>query len=72
MSSPTEKLTAFTAWAQAHITGDEKGQAQIFLDRLFIAYGFTAKADLLAQNQQVAAKLERAEPVTAPASPPVS
>jgi hypothetical protein len=37
------------------------------------AYGFTAKADLLAQllalNQQVAAKLERAEPVTAPGIP---
>ena len=25
---PTEKLAAFTAWAKAHITGDEKGQAQ--------------------------------------------
>ena len=37
------------------------------------AYGFTAKADLLAQllslNQQVAAKLERTEPVTAPGIP---
>jgi hypothetical protein len=36
---PTEKLAAFTSWAQTHITGDEKGQAQIFLDRLFIAFG---------------------------------
>ena len=35
--SRSEKLAAFTAWAQAHITGDEKGQAQIFLDRLFDA-----------------------------------
>jgi hypothetical protein len=37
------------------------------------AYGFTAKADLLAQllalNQQVAAKIEKAEPVTAPGIP---
>ncbi len=37
------------------------------------AYGFTAKADLLAQllalNQQIAAKLERTEPVTAPGIP---
>ena len=37
------------------------------------AYGFTAKADLLAQllalNQQVAAKFERAESVTADGSP---
>jgi len=37
------------------------------------AYGFSAKADLLAQllalNQQVAAKLDRTEPVTAPGIP---
>jgi hypothetical protein len=29
-----EKLAEFTAWCGKHITGDEKGQAQIFLDRL--------------------------------------
>jgi hypothetical protein len=38
------------------------------------AYGFSAKKDLLAQlhalNQQVAAKIERGEPVTAPGIPP--
>jgi hypothetical protein len=34
-----DKLAAFTAWYQNHITGDEKGQAQIFLDRLFQAFG---------------------------------
>ena len=37
------------------------------------AYGFSAKKDLLAQllalNQQVAAKIERGEPVTAPGVP---
>lgn len=37
------------------------------------AYGFSAKRDLLAQllalNQQVAAKIERGEPVTAPGVP---
>jgi hypothetical protein len=27
----------FVDWSAAHITGDEKGQAQIFLDRLFQA-----------------------------------
>ena len=32
-----EKLSEFTAWCGKHITGDEKGQAQIFLDRLFQA-----------------------------------
>lgn len=34
-----EKLTEFVAWCGKHITGDEKGQAQIFLDRLFQAFG---------------------------------
>jgi hypothetical protein len=33
------RLQDFVAWADAHITGDEKGQAQIFLDRLFQAFG---------------------------------
>jgi hypothetical protein len=34
-----EKLSEFVGWSQKHITGDEKGQAQIFLDRLFQAFG---------------------------------
>ena len=34
-----EKLQSFVQWCAAHITGDEKGQAQIFLDRLFQALG---------------------------------
>src|SRR5437899_1640794 len=34
-----EKLAEFDAWSQKHITGDEKGQAQIFLDRLFQSFG---------------------------------
>ncbi len=33
------KLKEFTAWAAAHIKGDEKGEAQVFLDRLFKAFG---------------------------------
>jgi hypothetical protein len=33
------KLAEFVAWCQKHITGDEKGEAQIFLDRLFQAFG---------------------------------
>ena len=35
----TDKLAEFTAWCGKNITGDEKGQAQIFLDRLFQAFG---------------------------------
>ena len=34
-----EKLIESTEWCQKHTTGDEKGQAQIFLDRLFQAFG---------------------------------
>ena len=34
-----DKLTEFTAWCAKHVSGDEKGDAQIFLDRLFQAFG---------------------------------
>ena len=41
--TPTEermqRLPNFVAWTKEHITGDEKGEAQIFLDRLFQAFG---------------------------------
>jgi hypothetical protein len=33
------KLAEFVAWCQKHVTGDEKGDAQLFLDRLFQAFG---------------------------------
>lgn len=47
MSNPkTEKLAGFVTWTQAHITGDEKGQAQIFLDRLFQAFGHPGSLDV--------------------------
>lgn len=42
MATTTEKtaqLTEFINWVEAHITGDEKGEAQIFLDRLFKGFG---------------------------------
>ncbi len=32
-------LQDFVVWYRQHITGDEKGEAQIFLDRLFQAFG---------------------------------
>ena len=34
-----DKLAEFTAWCAKHVTGDEKGDAQLFLDRLFQAFG---------------------------------
>ncbi len=36
-----ELLSQFIAWCAKHITGDEKGEAQIFLDPLFQAFGYT-------------------------------
>ena len=38
-SDRKSRLAEFAAWAAAHITDDEKGEAQIFLDRLFQAFG---------------------------------
>ncbi len=37
--SREDRLREFVAWTQCTLTGDEKGQAQIFLDRLFQAFG---------------------------------
>ena len=34
-----EKLQEFVAWCRKHITGDEKGEAQILLDHLFQSFG---------------------------------
>ncbi|MDO6814107.1 DNA methyltransferase [Cobetia amphilecti] len=34
-----EKIQKFVTWCTNHISGDEKGEAQIFLDHLFIAFG---------------------------------
>lgn len=36
----TAKLQAFKDWTVKHIKGDEKGEAQVFLDRLFQAFGW--------------------------------
>jgi SAM-dependent methyltransferase len=47
----TEGLTSFINWAQTHITGDEKGQAQIFLDRLFQAFGHPGVLDVGGQTE---------------------
>jgi len=33
------RLTEFTTWVADHVKGDEKGEAQVFLDRLFQAFG---------------------------------
>lgn len=38
-SEKTTQLSDFVTWVGTHITGDEKGEAQIFLDRLFKGFG---------------------------------
>ena len=35
----TARLQAFSNWVADHIKGDEKGEAQVFLDRFFVAFG---------------------------------
>jgi hypothetical protein len=39
MPASPESLQKFVTYCQQHITGDEKGQAQVFLDRFFRAFG---------------------------------
>lgn len=47
MSDPRqERLAEFVTWTRAHVTGDEKGQAQIFLDHLFRAFGQKGSLDV--------------------------
>jgi hypothetical protein len=41
-----EQLGSFVEWYQRCITGDEKGQAQIFLDRLFQGFGLNGSLDV--------------------------
>lgn len=36
----TANLKTFVQWTAKHITGDEKGEAQVFLDRLFQGFGW--------------------------------
>ena len=64
------RLQEFVDWAAAHITGDEKGEAQVFLDQLFQAFGQMGfLQQLLDLNLAVAARIERTQYVTAPGIP---
>ena len=44
-----DKLSDFTAWCAKQITGDEKGEAQIFLGRLIQAFGQSGSLDEIAR-----------------------
>lgn len=39
MTATPETLSKFVTFCREHITGDEKGEAQVFLDRFFQAFG---------------------------------
>ncbi|MFB7637674.1 DNA methyltransferase [Peribacillus butanolivorans] len=41
-----EKLASFVHWFQTYCIGDEKGEAQIFLDRLFQGFGHNGILDI--------------------------
>ena len=41
-----KQLQQFVDWSAAHITGDEKGEAQTFIERLFIAFGQKGARDV--------------------------
>src|SRR3972149_5026542 len=41
-----ERLQSFVDWVSECVTGDERGQAQIFLDRLFRALGHKGPLDV--------------------------
>jgi hypothetical protein len=45
------KLKEFVGWVDKNITGDEKGQAQIYLDRLFQAFGQPGALDVGGQPE---------------------
>lgn len=45
------KLQEFITWHGKHITGDEKGQAHIYLDRLFQAFGHAGVLDVGGQTE---------------------
>jgi SAM-dependent methyltransferase len=47
-----QRLEIFVAWCDAHITGDEKGQAQVFLDHLFQAFGQPGVLDVGANYEE--------------------
>jgi hypothetical protein len=46
MAEREQLLSDFVDWSRRHVTGDEKGQAQVFLDRLFRAFGQKGSLDV--------------------------
>lgn len=53
------RLKEFTAWCALHIRGDEKGEAQIFLDQLFRAFGHAGFKEAGAQCEERVKKADK-------------
>lgn len=51
-TNKTERLTEFTSWVAKHIKGDEKGEAQVFLDRLFKGFGWPGWKEAKAECEE--------------------
>jgi hypothetical protein len=64
-----EKLSDFTGWCQKHVTGDEKGEAQLFIDRLFQAFGHAGLREAGATLEMRVTKAAEAGAGTALADP---
>lgn len=54
----TERLAAFASWVATHIRGDEKGESQVFLDRLFRAFGHEGAKEAGATYEERVKKLD--------------
>jgi hypothetical protein len=52
LNEKTVRLKAFIQWVGQHLKGDEKGEAQIFLDRLFKGFGHEGWAEAGATCEQ--------------------
>jgi hypothetical protein len=51
MATREQRLRQFVDWVAGYVTGDEKGQAQIYLDRLFQAFGRAGCLDVGGQTE---------------------
>ena len=51
-----ERLDEFVRYRQEHLTGDEKGEAQVFLDRFFRALGHAGVREAGATLEQRVAR----------------
>lgn len=54
-----KRLADFISWVQANIRGDEKGEAQVFLDRFFQAFGHAGVREAGATLEERIKKADR-------------